>query len=369
METYTVYRLTFKTQLHLGRASGPAQEGSLGLEKTEIYIPADTLFSAICQTWATFYGTESLTEFLNRYTAESGTLPFMLTSTFPYTDNVYFFPKPLILRESKSTPEKAKAEGKRKIKKLQFVSGNFFEYMVSGYLPEFSKDKPITITLKGEKVYPINGEKVWVDAEENKQLRAALSPNTESENEDINIWTTNTRPRVTIGSQNAGSEIWHVQTVQFNANCGLWFAAQFDSDETQHRIETLLRVLGDTGIGGERNAGYGAFDFETVSVEIPDAQDSRQFMTLSPICPQSPEQQKQLLTGDIAYTLNPLTGWVSGTGTDSRRKQIYMFTEGSVLHASDAHIGCLVDLRPNNWSHPVYRYGYAWQVGIRGASE
>ena len=275
--------------------------------------------------------------------------------------------KPKLAYAAARKPEKA--EGKRKIKKLQFVSGNFFEYMVSGYLPEFSKDKPITITLKGEKVYPINGEKVWVDAQENKQLRAALSPNGESENEDINIWQTPTRPRVTIGSQNAGSEIWHVQTVQFNTNCGLWFAAQFDSDETQQRIETLLRVLGDTGIGGERNAGYGTFDFAETTLEIPTSEVGSQFVTLSSICPQSPEQLAQLLTGDIAYTLNPLTGWVSSTGTASRRKQVSMFAEGSVLHTSGTHIGRLVDLRPDTWSHPVYRYGYAWQVGVTGASE
>ena len=39
MGTHTVYRLTFKTQLHLGRASGPAQEGSLGLEKPRPTYP------------------------------------------------------------------------------------------------------------------------------------------------------------------------------------------------------------------------------------------------------------------------------------------------------------------------------------------
>ena len=83
MGTYTVYRLKFKTQLHLGRATGAAQTGSLGLEKTETYIPADTLFSALCQTWATFYDTASLTDFLNPYTAENGSLPFTLTSAFP----------------------------------------------------------------------------------------------------------------------------------------------------------------------------------------------------------------------------------------------------------------------------------------------
>ena len=190
-----------------------------------------------------------------------------------------------------------------------------------------------------------------------------------SDGDDFTIWTTNTRPRVTLGSRNSGSEIWHVQTVQFNTDCGLWFAAQFDSDETKHKIETLLRVLGDTGIGGERNAGYGTFDFTETTLEIPTPETGSQFVTLAPICPKSPEQLTRLLTGNIAYTLNPLTGWVSSTGTASRRKQVNMFAEGSVLHASDTHIGRLVDLRPDNWEHPVYRYGYAWQVGTKGVSE
>ena len=87
-----VYHLTFKTALHLGRASGPAQTGKLGLEKTETYIPADTLFSALCHTWATFYGTESLTQFLDPYTTESDTLPFMLTSAFPFAYDIHFYP-------------------------------------------------------------------------------------------------------------------------------------------------------------------------------------------------------------------------------------------------------------------------------------
>lgn len=365
MGTYTAYRLKFKTQLHLGRATGAAQTGKLGLEKTETYIPADTLFSAICQTWATFYGTESLTtDFLNQYAVESRTLPFTLTSAFPYADNVYFFPRPLTLRESKDTPEKVKTEARKKIKKLQFVSSNLFQHIISGYLPEFSEEKPITITINGEKVYPMNGEKVWVGADEKERLKALMD-----ENKKVNVWETDTRPRVTIGAQNAGSEIWHVETVQFNINCGLWFAAQFDADETKHKIETLLRVLGDTGIGGERNAGYGIFDFTEATLEIPEAEAGNQFVTLSPICPNSSEQLAQLLTGNIAYTLNPLTGWVSSTGTASRRKQVNMFAEGSVLNTSEPPIGRLVDLRPDNWEHPVYRYGYAWQVGIKGGAE
>lgn len=338
MGSYTVYRLKFKTQLHLGRRSGPAQAGSLGLEKTETYIPADTLFSAICQTWTTYYDTESLSTFLNGYTEDKETLPFTLTSAFPFVHDYYLFPKPLIwTNKSKQS------------KRIQFVSNSIFQNIITGNPDKFDEENIC------------NGNSVWVSAAEREQLNNLM-------NDKTVIWDTNTRPRVTIGSLNAGSEIWHIQTVQYYKNCGLWFAAEFDSDETQQKIETILRVLGDTGIGGERNAGYGLFDYETSSIEIPDAKIGNQFVTLSPICPKSSGELQQLLTGEIAYNLNSIGGWIGSTGSERRRKQINMFSEGSVLHNSEHKLGSLVDLRPDNYVHPVFRYGYAWQVGIKGVS-
>ena len=341
MRNYTLYRVTFKTQLHLGRTAGPAQESTLGLENTETYIPADTLFSAICQTWSTFYGTESLTDFLSGYGEEGIDLPFTLTSAFPFAQDVYLFPKPLTF-----------VDPSKKSKRVRFVSRNIFQDIISGNRLQFNDDDLI------------NGEKVWITPEEKTQLKT-------SDDGGFTVWTTQTRPRVTIGSQNAGSQIWHVQTVEFNTDCGLWFAAQFDADETQEKIETLLRVLGDTGIGGERNAGYGMFKFSSEStIDLPTAEAGNLFVTLSPVCPKSPEQLAELLNSDVAYAVNPLTGWVSTTGTATRRKQVNMFTEGSVLNAGEEQpIGRLVDLSPNGYAHPVYRYGYAWQVGIRGTSE
>ncbi len=354
MEDYTVYRLRFKTQLHLGRATGAAQTGSLGLEKTETYIPADTLFSAICQTWATFYDTDSLKKFLEQYKEDSETLPFMLTSAFPYADNVYFFPKPLTFRESKDTPDNAK----KKIKKVRFISESIFQDIVSGNSHNFDKDNLI------------NGENVWVSADEKEQLKNLIDEDVgEDKDEKLCIWKTATRPRVTIGAQNAGSEIWHVQTVQFNKNCGLWFAAKFNSDATKQKVETLLRVLGDSGIGGERNAGYGQFEFAKAECKIPSAEDSAQFVTLSPICPKSSEQLEHLLKGDIAYNLNPVTGWVGSPGTHKKRKKVNMFAEGSVLNSYDDPVGRLIDLIPKDYPHPIYRYGYAWQVRINDTSK
>ena len=347
MGTYRVYHLTFKTQLHLGRPSGPAQAGNLGLEKTETYIPADTLFSALCQTWVMFYGAESLTSFLSGYSSGPPTLPFTLTSAFPFAQDVHLFPKPLLNFLAK--PDNKADDKTKKSKRVQFISESVFQDVISGNPPEFNEKELI------------NGEKVWMSPEERERLGIS--------DEGFDIWKTDTRPRVTIGSQNSGSEIWHVQTVQFNRNCGLWFAAAFDSEETQQKVEALLRVLGDNGIGGERNAGYGLFDFEEVTFEVPSLEEADRFVTLSPICPNSAEQLAELLEGEVAYSLNLLSGWVSTAGSAARRKHVNMFAEGSVLHTSGTHIGRLVDLSPDDWEHPVYRYGYAWPVGMKGASE
>ena len=334
-----IYRLRFKTRLHLGRSTGAAQTGSLGLEKTETYISADTLFSAICQTWATFYDTQSLTDFLKPYTEESEVLPFTLTSAFPYAHHVYFYPKPLTWQDRS-----------KESKRIQFVSSYIFRQIIESKQMQFDSKQLIT------------GEKVWISDDEKNTLKSL-------DEDDYLIWSTSTRPRVTLGSRNSGSEIWHLQTVQFNKSCGLWFAAQHDTDETKHKIETLLRVLGDSGIGGERNAGYGQFSIEPdTNFQLPTTEDSDRFVTLSPICPKSDVQLGELLEGDTAYTLKSITGRVSASGSGALRKQINMFTEGSVFNSTKDPIGGLVNLKPDDVAHPVYRYGYAWQVGIKGAS-
>ena len=323
MPSYTTYDLTFRTGLHLGRYTGPAQTGQLGLQRTEVYIPADTLFSALCQTWATFYGSDSLETFLNRYTSDAAKLPFQLTSAFPFAGDVRFFPKPLNLKIDE-------VEDHKKVKKVQFVSHNVFKTILNGETPKLSNN------------LLINGDKMWVDACEKGQLETLLKPSEkdkkEKENEaedDLTVWKTSRRPRVTLDRESHESQIWHVETLQFNKNCGLWFAAEFganDDAKTERKMDTLLTALGDAGIGGERNAGYGLFEFKKECLKIDTVEEGSRFVTLAPICPKNKDELKTLiLEEDVTYSLNPRTGWGNSTGTPFRRKQVMMFDEGSVL--------------------------------------
>lgn len=389
MEKEVFYHLTFDTPLHLGRpnrltsAQGdrsddePIQASRLGLEKTDTYIRADTLFSAICQMWKMYYDTDSLEAFLKSYIEDKSELPLMLTSAFPYAHDICFYPKPISLSESKDTHEDIKSEARKQIKKLQFVSSSVFQHIISGYSPQFSKNetddcesRTTNIVLNGEKICLINGESVWVNCEESEQLKKAFDFKDKKGSKKVEIWETLIRPRVTIDRQSAGSEIWHIQTVSFNKKCGLWFAAKFDTVETQNKFETLLRVLGDTGIGGERNAGYGMFRFtNNKPIPFPSTKVTDRFVTLSPICPDSSEQLAHLLIGDFDYSLITLSGWATTIGNAARRNQVNMFAEGSVFPVCEDRVGKLIDLKSPKNAHPVYRYGYAWQVGIKGAEQ
>ena len=323
MSNHVTYHLNFRSPLHLGRRG-------VGLEETETSIPADTLFSAICQTWRTFYGEERLTDFLAQY--ETGE-PFLLTSAFPFASNTRFFPKPLIDLKVNADDER------KKLKKVRFLSERRFRQIVNDEEIVFDPDDLS------------NDGQLWIHDDDK-------CPPT--------VWKTDKRPRVTLDRQSSTSEIWHLGGVKFHENCGLWFAAKFDTEETQRRIETVLRVLGDTGIGGERSAGYGIFDLHSKPAEIESEQEADRFVTLSPICPRDAGELDRLIQGnDVGYTLEERSGWIgSAEGNGLRRQQVWMFAEGSVLAGNSTQVGRLVDLKPEACPHPVWRYAYAWPIKI-----
>lgn len=328
MSINATYYLNFRSPLHLGRRG-------VGLEETEILIPADTLFSAICQTWRTFYGEESLTNFLDQY--ETGE-PFLLTSAFPFAGDIRFLPKPLIDLKVNADDDR------KKLKKVRYLSEKRFRQIVNGELSA-SDDAD----LIKENDLSNNGQ-LWIHDEDK-------CPPT--------VWKTDKRPRVTLDRQSSTSEIWHLGGVKFNEGCGLWFDAKFEAEETQRQIETILRVLGDTGIGGERSAGYGLFDLHSEPAESESESKADRFVTLSPICPRDADELNALIQGDVGYTLEERSGWIGSVeGNGLRRQQVWMFGEGSVLNGNGAQVGRLIDLKPDACPHPVWRYAYAWPLKI-----
>jgi len=207
-----------------------------------------------------------------------------------------------------------------------------------------------------------------------------LKPFLEAAQNEYEFWSTQVRPRVALDRVNSASQIWHIGSVHFHRGCGLWFAADFNSKlgpDFRQKFESCLRLLGDTGIGGERGGGYGLFEFTSSVQALPSASNAKAFLTLAPLCPRNADELNRLVGGgDPFYEIITRRGWISSReGSTLRRKTVWMFSEGSVFPGSDStRAGALTRVTPKIWEedandalekHPVFRYGYAFPVGFK----
>jgi len=78
-----------KGAFHIGERSG-------GYEGTTEFVPADTLFSALCAGWVLLYGEDELGSDLLPNSEPDWTPPFLISSAFPFVASVRFYPKPML---------------------------------------------------------------------------------------------------------------------------------------------------------------------------------------------------------------------------------------------------------------------------------
>ncbi len=336
-----VYRLTFRGPVHIG-------ERGVALEETRLHVPADTLFSAVCTWWRFLYGATALEEDVLDWFTAGTDLPFRLSSAFPFAGEVLFFPRPLGRLESLSV----RAEDWKAYKRVRLVSHQVLQSLVQGQPVQFS---PELCVDRGT---------AWVTSEEMEQLMAFA----EEAAQEIVLWRLATVPRVTIDRCSNASALWHFGEVRYAAGAGLWFAAIFNpahGEEFRQRFESALAALGDAGLGGERNAGRGQSAFTVGQAQLPGADEASHFLTLAPFCPKDASETAALLADRPAYELLARRGWVtSPEGSNLRRRTVWMFAEGSTFSTTPGLPGCLVDVTPDRCPHKVWRYGYAFPVGV-----
>jgi len=138
------------------------------------------------------------------------------------------------------------------------------------------------------------------------------------------------------------------------------------------RVRAALRLLGDIGIGGDRTSGHGLFTPEfSQGPQWAQLQSASAFITLSLVYPK-PEETSALLNEASRYRLIKRGGWIGGVrSTPWRRKTVRMVAEGSRLGGDPAQAwGDLVDVTPDDFMalglpHRVYRWGFAFPVGVR----
>ncbi len=379
MPTLTCYHLDPESGFHLG------QRG-VGQEETGVFIPADTLFSALLTAWAEFgRSPETLARpFLAANGQAQGGTPFLLTSAFPRAGRVCFYPA---LPLSRLNISPAKFEDRLKeLKAIQFISEGVFRRAVAGELLDDWLPRP-NKAQSGDKGLYLQGQALWLTAEEVDRLPDSLRLKDKGRTRPgyalrhLKVWETHKVPRVTVDRLTNCSAIYHTGRLEFGPGCGFWFGLAWQQpdrpagDHSMRQAFTLaLNSLADVGMGGERSAGYGHFTWrEDGSLTFPDPEPDQPFVTLSRYHPR-PAELPQVLRGQtVAYRLVSVAGWLQSPQSKAqRRRRLWLVAEGSIVRAvGRGPWGDVTDVRPiyeeTVFPHPVYRYGLACPVAFGGA--
>lgn len=154
--------------------------------------------------------------------------------------------------------------------------------------------------------------------------------------------------------------------IEFAPNAGLWTAIVFANEDSRSRwqftCEAAFRLLGDSGIGGERSSGWGhAYSVEFQAGEWPQvllpAAGAGGWWMLSLYAPDQSDSV-DWEHGDYAITIR--SGRTTASG--SQKPPSRLVTEGSVLVSG-------VEPRGTIWTlpgepHPAYRCGLAVAVPV-----
>lgn len=337
---------------HLGR------EG-LDQEVSSETFPSDSFFAALVAAQVARDGPAAVQAFIES--------PPRLSSLFPCAGMLLLFPMPRL----RVNLGDARHPGVSKtLKKLQYVSPTILGHLLKGaamdsWLPQGGNNAKGVLLQDG---------RVWIARHEIQSLPAEWHKLDDEALKARRIWQAQRVPRVTIDRVNNSSQIYHVGRTTFAPDCGLWFLADVSYDE--EAFYDLLLHLADSGIGGERSAGYGAFKIEPLEPpDLPPPGGAPRVMTLSRYNPTPQEWAAGVLGGQASYELVDVGGWLaSPEGPAQRRKRVRMVEAGSILAAPVPITGRVVDVRPEYDQpgapeHPVYRSGIALTIGVSGGGD
>lgn len=347
---------TFRLVPRLGTGFHFGRQGE-GIEESSEMFPSDSLFAALVAVYADVYGDPA--DFLAGW--EQFAPPFLVSSVFPYAGDVALFPLPRLRPNLGSDGDPGT---RKKLKKLRYVSGRILRRLLAG------ADMSAAWAEEGARVALQDGA-IWLDSADVPSLPETLRKLDPLALRDQQVWKTDAIPRVTIDRGTSSSTIYQVGRTVFADGCGVWFLA--DVFESGDGLAALVEELGVRGMGGERNAGYGAFTIDPTPLplpELPTAASTQRVMTLARYVPRPAELDAGVLGDGASYELVKVGGWLASAGSRAqRRRTIHMIEAGSVLvNTGKALMGQLVDVRPEyetaTFHHPVYRSGFALTIGV-----
>jgi CRISPR type III-A-associated RAMP protein Csm4 len=191
------------------------------------------------------------------------------------------------------------------------------------------------------------------------------------------------RSAAVVDRLTGASDIHRTAGLEFTRGAGMWLAASFANDQAQVKwegpVSGALRLLADSGIGGERSRGWGRAHEAEISrgalnqilnIRVPDyAVESETAYWLLSLFHPSGRDSIDWQRGN--YSLVARGGRIespSQGGTEKRT--VRMIEEGSVLFSGGPPSGAARDVAPDGFPHPVFRAGFALAlpIAVRAAS-
>lgn len=307
-----VFKLSFQSPLHLSRGKLNTYESS------DDTLHSDTLKSAIFASALQLYGDELLKEdFFEQ---------FQVSSAFPFDGADYYLPKPLSYFPACDNIIR------KRLKAARYIRIGYFERL-----------------LKGEKVKP-------------QDVIEAGSPP---------IWQRDNTQRVVIDRITSRGVPFYLEKLYpvEPETRGLYFmvTAAKNEEAVLSRLDKVIRLLGENGIGLQRNLGNGRFTATRTVIEVDLPDHASASIALSLYAP-LPEEFDATVAEKGYYDFMQRGGWIASPASTEhlgiRKQSVYMMKEGSVFPFADNPSalvvrGQILDVTPDYQSlnHPVWRDG------------
>lgn len=333
---YCIYQLKFLQGVHFGESAQKA-----GLESTAMTCHADTLFSALTQECLALYDERTVWQWVEW--AQEGKL--LLSSLMPYDTNHFYLPRPHLPRRTDRAAVSGLGDpGERKrMNQLRWIPiDEMHRYMA--YI--------------GGADYKLSPEPSFGRAELLK--------------------------RVNLRDEEK-SQPYAMSAFYFHPDVGLYVIVGCEEPAGFKLLDTLFHSLALTGLGGKRNLGMGCFKIQRGRIDLSErgtldqelgllaewlsAPESRVYMAISPVLPHEEERSgiKERLLG---YSLLERRGFIQSEiyrEQNLKRRPCVMLEPGFCV--TQPVRGCVLDLRPEKFSHAVYRYGMGMYISLASGNE
>lgn len=328
MATYKIIKLKEMSPLHMGT-------GKENYDFSANQLHSDTLSSALAAMRVANGQYEGIKEFLEAFT---------ISSAFPYIGDRYFLPRPLGKIENIMVGDDSEEEQhtyRKSLKKIKYVELGLWQRLISGVSIKVTPSQ-----LQGEYLCDTNHGNIG------------------------KIYTHQVAQRATVPLEGETKPFFFDWTF-FNEQAGLFCIIDVQNVELWEEIKSLFTLLGEVGLGTDKNIGGGKFIIEPNDITINEPDEANASMLLSLYIPTQGEIEGIDLDNS-RFELLQRGGYIAGSQECDfwhlRKKSIYMMGVGSALKTSTTLSGKVVDLQPaynDERIHSVYRSGKPFVVPVK----